>query len=165
MAEKETRLHELEFRQLQAVIGDEEVRARVQELPANRSVSRAVAPTHGFRKARRHPRRSHNAAMIAMQAGYAEAYNVLEGFEGDKDAAGHRNTKGGWRAADLPWTQHLSEVWRMRNEEERTASLALRDGGPESVRKAIDWYRDHDRLRCGDQIAMATDAIPAVNST
>jgi rhodanese-related sulfurtransferase len=48
--------------------------------------------------------RSHNAAMLAHQAGY-EAYNVLEGFEGDKDAAGHRNTKGGWRAAGLPWVQ------------------------------------------------------------
>jgi conjugative relaxase-like TrwC/TraI family protein len=61
--------------------------------------------------------------------------------------------------ADLPWTQHLSEVWRMRNSEERSASLALRDGEPEPVRKAIDWYRTHDRLRCGDQIAMATDAL------
>ena len=49
--------------------------------------------------------RSHNAAMLAMQAGYAEAYNVLEGFEGDKDQSGHRNTVGGWRAAGLPWTQ------------------------------------------------------------
>ena len=49
--------------------------------------------------------RSHNAAMMATQAGYAEAFNVLEGFEGDRDAAGHRNTKGGWRAAGLPWTQ------------------------------------------------------------
>lgn len=49
--------------------------------------------------------RSHNAAMLAMQAGYTECYNVLEGFEGDKDAAGHRNTKGGWRAAGLPWGQ------------------------------------------------------------
>ena len=49
--------------------------------------------------------RSHNAAALAMQAGYAECYNVLEGFEGDKDAAGHRNTKGGWRAAGLPWVQ------------------------------------------------------------
>src|ERR1700737_2287631 len=28
--------------------------------------------------------RSHNAAIMAMQAGYTEAYNVLEGFEGDK---------------------------------------------------------------------------------
>ena len=31
---------------------------------------------------------------------------------------------------DLPWTQHLSEVWRMRDPDERGASLALRDGGP-----------------------------------
>src|SRR5512134_3197816 len=35
--------------------------------------------------------RSHNAAMIATQSGYRAAYNVLEGFEGDKDAQGHRN--------------------------------------------------------------------------
>lgn len=49
--------------------------------------------------------RSHSAAMLASQAGYADAYNVLEGFEGDKDASGHRNTQGGWRAAGLPWTQ------------------------------------------------------------
>ncbi|MDB5865708.1 MAG: Rhodanese-related sulfurtransferase [Betaproteobacteria bacterium] len=49
--------------------------------------------------------RSHNAAMLAMQAGYRDAYNVLEGFEGDKDAEGHRNKVGGWRAAGLPWTQ------------------------------------------------------------
>ena len=49
--------------------------------------------------------RSHNAAMLATQAGYADCYNVLEGFEGDRDAQGHRNTVGGWRAAGLPWTQ------------------------------------------------------------
>lgn len=49
--------------------------------------------------------RSHNAAMIAMQAGYNECYNVLEGFEGDKDTEGHRNTKGGWRVAGMPWIQ------------------------------------------------------------
>ena len=49
--------------------------------------------------------RSHNAAMLALQAGYGAAYNVLEGFEGDRDPQGHRNTVGGWRAAGLPWTQ------------------------------------------------------------
>jgi rhodanese-related sulfurtransferase len=49
--------------------------------------------------------RSHNAAMLALEAGYGEAYNVLEGFEGDRDSQGHRNTTGGWRAAGLPWTQ------------------------------------------------------------
>jgi conjugative relaxase-like TrwC/TraI family protein len=61
--------------------------------------------------------------------------------------------------ADLPWTQHLSQVWRMRNSEERVASLAVRDGGPEPVRRALDWYRRYDRLRCGDPIAMAHDAL------
>ncbi len=49
--------------------------------------------------------RSHSAAAAAAQAGYAGAINVLEGFEGDKDARGHRNTVGGWRAAGLPWEQ------------------------------------------------------------
>ena len=49
--------------------------------------------------------RSHNAAAIATQSGYPDCYNVLEGFEGDKDAAGHRNSKNGWRAAGLPWSQ------------------------------------------------------------
>ena len=47
--------------------------------------------------------RSHNAACLASEAGYAECYNVLEGFEGDKDVAGHRGTIGGWRHAGLPW--------------------------------------------------------------
>jgi rhodanese-related sulfurtransferase len=49
--------------------------------------------------------RSHSAAEAATRAGWREAYNVLEGFEGDKDAEQHRNTVGGWRKAGLPWTQ------------------------------------------------------------
>ena len=49
--------------------------------------------------------RSHHAAALATQEGYRECYNVLEGFEGDRDASGHRNTLGGWRAAGLPWVQ------------------------------------------------------------
>lgn len=49
--------------------------------------------------------RSHNAAIAATQAGWKEAYNILQGFEGDKDADGHRNTMGGWRHARLPWIQ------------------------------------------------------------
>jgi len=49
--------------------------------------------------------RSHGAAEAAMRAGWKETYNVLEGFEGDKDADGHRGTVGGWRKAGLPWTQ------------------------------------------------------------
>lgn len=49
--------------------------------------------------------RSHTAAATAAKAGYPESYNVLEGFEGDKDSQGHRNTSGGWRVAGLPWIQ------------------------------------------------------------
>ena len=49
--------------------------------------------------------RSHQAAEAAMQAGWRETYNVLEGFEGDKDTAEHRNTVNGWRKAGLPWVQ------------------------------------------------------------
>jgi len=49
--------------------------------------------------------RSHSAAIAATQAGWAEAYNILEGFEGDKDAEGQRNSVGGWKFARLPWIQ------------------------------------------------------------
>lgn len=49
--------------------------------------------------------RSHNAAVLATEAGYRACYNVLEGFEGDKDASQHRNSVGGWRHAGLPWIQ------------------------------------------------------------
>ena len=49
--------------------------------------------------------RSHSAAHAAALAGWREAYNVLEGFEGEKDEQQHRNTKNGWRKAGLPWTQ------------------------------------------------------------
>ena len=49
--------------------------------------------------------RSHFAANVATQGGWRECYNVLEGFEGEKDSTGHRGTKGGWKAAGLPWVQ------------------------------------------------------------
>ena len=49
--------------------------------------------------------RSHSAAAAATHAGYTQAFNVLQGFEGDKDAEHHRNSVGGWRAAGLPWVQ------------------------------------------------------------
>lgn len=49
--------------------------------------------------------RSHNAAAVATQAGYQAAFNILEGFEGELDADGHRNTRSGWRFRGLPWIQ------------------------------------------------------------
>jgi len=48
--------------------------------------------------------RSIAAAKRATEIGI-EAYNILEGFEGDPDPEGHRNTRGGWRLRGLPWRQ------------------------------------------------------------
>ncbi|KWT87794.1 Rhodanese-like domain protein [Variovorax sp. WDL1] len=49
--------------------------------------------------------RSIAAARRATELGL-EAYNILEGFEGDADAEGHRGRKGGWRLRGLPWKQN-----------------------------------------------------------
>ena len=49
--------------------------------------------------------RSHHAAIALARLGYLHAFNVLQGFEGDKDPNGQRNKVGGWRAAGLPWKQ------------------------------------------------------------
>jgi len=49
--------------------------------------------------------RSDMAARAATSAGYPDCYNVLEGFEGDRDAREQRNHIGGWRHAGLPWKQ------------------------------------------------------------
>lgn len=49
--------------------------------------------------------RSSAAAKAASEIGFPDCYNVLEGFEGDKDASGKRKTIGGWCAANLPWQQ------------------------------------------------------------
>ena len=49
--------------------------------------------------------RSHFAASVATQAGWGECYNILEGFEGDRDASQHRSSVNGWKRAGLPWVQ------------------------------------------------------------
>jgi rhodanese-related sulfurtransferase len=49
--------------------------------------------------------RSGAAAKAATEAGFPDCYNILEGFEGNKDANGQRNRSGGWRHAGLPWHQ------------------------------------------------------------
>lgn len=49
--------------------------------------------------------RSIAAAKRATELGI-EAYNILEGFEGNPDAQGHRGRTGGWRFHGLPWKQN-----------------------------------------------------------
>lgn len=49
--------------------------------------------------------RSRLAAIALAEAGFERAYNVAEGFEGDRDEDRHRGRKGGWKVAGLPWVQ------------------------------------------------------------
>ena len=49
--------------------------------------------------------RSHSAAAVAAEAGFTQAFNVLEGFEGDLNKDSQRGHLGGWRMAGLPWIQ------------------------------------------------------------
>lgn len=49
--------------------------------------------------------RSHFAANVATQAGYADCYNVLIGCEGDLNAEKRRNAANSWRGLGLPWAQ------------------------------------------------------------
>ena len=48
--------------------------------------------------------RSVVAAQRATSLGL-QAYNILEGFEGDVDGSGQRGNLGGWRLRGLPWHQ------------------------------------------------------------
>jgi rhodanese-related sulfurtransferase len=49
--------------------------------------------------------RSRMAAGELTAEGYRACYNIAEGFEGDLDAQGHRNSVNGWKARGLPWRQ------------------------------------------------------------
>ena len=49
--------------------------------------------------------RSQSAAIAVTAAGYSQCFNVAGGFEGDRDENNHRGTRGGWKAAGLPWRQ------------------------------------------------------------
>ncbi|NWH09089.1 MAG: rhodanese-like domain-containing protein [Alphaproteobacteria bacterium] len=49
--------------------------------------------------------RSAAAAERMAQEGFLACYNVAGGFEGDRDARGHRGSRSGWKAEGLPWVQ------------------------------------------------------------
>lgn len=49
--------------------------------------------------------RSLNAARLATAVGYTRSHNVIYGFEGNLDPAGHRGTLEGWKVDGLPWRQ------------------------------------------------------------
>lgn len=47
--------------------------------------------------------RSRYAAKLATELGFGQCFDILEGFEGDRDGQGHRKTIGGWCMRGLPW--------------------------------------------------------------
>ena len=49
--------------------------------------------------------RSLAAAQAAQAAGFLQAYNIADGFEGPPDENGHRGQLAGWKADGLPWFQ------------------------------------------------------------
>ena len=49
--------------------------------------------------------RSRAAAIALTEAGFAQAFNIAGGFEGDPDGEGHRGNRNGWKADNLPWRQ------------------------------------------------------------
>lgn len=51
-------------------------------------------------------KRSEAAANQLIEAGYQTVYNIVEGFEGDRDDNKHRGTINGWRFHQLPWEQN-----------------------------------------------------------
>jgi len=50
-------------------------------------------------------KRSHEAGLVLVNAGFPEVYNVDEGFEGALNESHHRSAVGGWRFHGLPWEQ------------------------------------------------------------
>ena len=64
-----------------------------------------VTPDHKLLMLCRSGNRSRFAAMAMTSLGFSECYNIVEGFEGDRDDALHRGTLSGWKVAGLPWTQ------------------------------------------------------------
>lgn len=50
-------------------------------------------------------KRSLEAGKLLLNNGFADVYNIDEGFEGELDDSHHRSTVGGWRFHGLPWEQ------------------------------------------------------------
>lgn len=49
--------------------------------------------------------RSQAAARAMTALGFNRCYNLLGGFEGDLDPSHRRGRLGGWKVANLPWSQ------------------------------------------------------------
>ena len=57
--------------------------------------------------------RSRLAALRLVSEGYGKMFNVIHGFEGDRDDKGYRNVNG-WKISDLPYTYKRDKVYIYR---------------------------------------------------
>jgi rhodanese-related sulfurtransferase len=78
---------------------------KVRETFADEVRAAGIAPDAPVLLLCRSGQRSRDAAIALTAAGFRRCYNIADGFEGTKDANGHRNTVSGWRVAGLPWVQ------------------------------------------------------------
>ena len=49
--------------------------------------------------------RSRMAAIAMTSSDFPHCYNVVQGFEGDRNEQGHRSHQNGWKYHQLPWSQ------------------------------------------------------------
>lgn len=49
--------------------------------------------------------RSAAAGTLLAENGYNAVFNISDGFEGDKDADGHRGRVNGWKVSGCAWSQ------------------------------------------------------------
>lgn len=75
----------------------DEAEARLERLGAGHDAPILVICRSGAR--------SRAAAIALTQRGFASAFNISGGFEGDHDENGHRGFVNGWKAEGLPWRQ------------------------------------------------------------
>ena len=67
-------------------------------------VRRRFSPADNILLVCRSAMRSHDAAALLAAEGFAACFNVLEGFEGEKNAEAQRAVNG-WKVRGLPWHQ------------------------------------------------------------
>lgn len=69
-----------------------------------RDIKKTFLPTDTLLLLCRSGVRSREAGELLAAEGYRNCFNILEGFEGDKNEAGQR-VVAGWKARGLPWSQ------------------------------------------------------------
>ena len=50
-------------------------------------------------------KRSNEAGKLLIENGILNVYNIIGGFEGERDSHNHRSSINGWRFYGLPWEQ------------------------------------------------------------